>query len=141
LHLAIHLEDGTEALSTFGDEPMELALGDGTLTAATEALLIGLSEGAEEQFIADGSELFGPWSEENLHWLPRRDFPRGEAPEPGTLVAFDTPAGAEAAGVIKAIEDDRVRVDFNHPLAGRALRIRVRVLELLDAGRPEIFHH
>jgi FKBP-type peptidyl-prolyl cis-trans isomerase SlpA len=140
LHLSIHLEDGTEALSTFGEEPMELTLGDGTLTAATEELLIGLGAGAREQFIADGNELFGPWSEENLHWLPRADFPNGEVPEPGALVAFDTPGGAETAGVIKEIEDERVRVDLNHPLSGRALRIQVQVLDLLDAGHPAYTH-
>jgi FKBP-type peptidyl-prolyl cis-trans isomerase SlpA len=140
LHLAIFLEDGTEALSTFGEEPMELTLGDGTLTPGTEALLIGLPAGAEEQFIADGNELFGVWSDENMHWMPLGDFPNGEIPEPGALVVFDTPGGAETAGVIKDVKNDRVLVDFNHPLSGRALRIQVRVLDLADARQTKTTH-
>ena len=132
LHLAIRLEDGTEALSTFGEEPMELTLGDGTLTRATEALLVGLQAGAREEFVAQGSELFGDWSDANLHWLGRADFPDGEAPPPGSLVAFETPGGVETAGVIREISGERVCVDFNHPLSGRALRIQVLVLDVSD---------
>jgi len=140
LHLAIYLEDGTEALSTFGEDPMMITLGDGTLTSGTEALLIGLSPGKEEQIIADGSDLFGGWNETNLHWLPRSDFPDGKVPEPGSLVAFDTPGGTEAAGVIKEIDDQRVRVDFNHPLSGRALRIQIQVLDVSDQSSLENIH-
>lgn len=140
LHLAIFLEDGTEAISTFDEEPMELTLGDGTLTSGTEALLIGMSAGAEEQILADGSQLFGTWSEEKLHWLAHEDFPEGECPEPGTLVTFDTPAGAETAGIIKEIDEQRVQVDFNHPLSGRALRIQVRILAVSNPRARENFH-
>jgi FKBP-type peptidyl-prolyl cis-trans isomerase SlpA len=136
LHLAIHLSDGTEALSTFGEEPLDLTLGDGTLTAETEKLLLGLEGGAREQIIADGSDLFGPWTEDKLHWLARDAFPDG-VPEPGTLVAFDTPGGTETAGLIKGIEGDRVLVDFNHPLSGRAVRIQVEILEVGNAPGPQ----
>ncbi|HPQ25536.1 MAG TPA: peptidylprolyl isomerase, partial [Gammaproteobacteria bacterium] len=31
LHLSIALEDGTEAISTFGEEPVSVTIGDGTL--------------------------------------------------------------------------------------------------------------
>lgn len=140
LHLAIYLEDGTEAISTFGEAPMELTLGDGALTGGTERLLIGLSTGSTELLVDNGSELFGQWTEENLHWLARDDFPDGEVPEPGSLVVFDTPGGTEMAGIIKEIEAERVCVDFNHPLSGRALRIQVQVLEVSDPMPSENIH-
>jgi FKBP-type peptidyl-prolyl cis-trans isomerase SlpA len=135
LHMAIHLPDGTEALSTFGEEPLDLTLGDGTLTAATEDLLLGLEGGAREQIIADGSDLFGPWTEDKLHWLASDAFPNG-VPEVGTLAAFDTPGGAETAGLIREVEGSRILVDFNHPLSGRALRIQVEILEVRDLPAP-----
>ena len=36
LHLSIALEDGTEAVSTFGEDPIELQMGDGTLRPGLE---------------------------------------------------------------------------------------------------------
>jgi len=136
LHLAMYLEDGTEALSTFGEEPMELTLGDGTLTSGTEALLLGLGVGATQQITASGDALFGEWTETNLHWLPRADFPHEQVPQPGSLVSFEMPDGTETTGFIKEIAGARVRVDFNHPLSGRALRIQVQVLDV-GAPRPD----
>jgi FKBP-type peptidyl-prolyl cis-trans isomerase SlpA len=129
LHIAIYLADGAEALSTFGAEPLDLTLGDGTLTSETEELLIGLRSGTRERILADGSDLFGAWTGEKLHWLAREAFPDG-VPEAGNLVTFDTPGGTETAGLIKEIEQDRVLVDFNHPLSGRPLRLEVEVLQV-----------
>ena len=37
LHLAVYLEDGSEVLSSFGDEPMRFRIGDGTLRQASKA--------------------------------------------------------------------------------------------------------
>lgn len=134
LHLEVHLDDGTEVLSTLDEEPLDLAVGDGTLTPATEELLIGLCAGDDQRLSADGNELFGQWMEENLHWIARGDFPVDITPAPGLLVAFDTPGGAETAGMVKEVQGDRVQVDFNHPLSGRPLRIHVQVL---DVGAPD----
>jgi len=139
LHLEIMLSDGTEALSSFGGDAMELTLGDGTLGPKLEALLIGLEAGADERFFADGTDLYGPRQETNIHWLPRSGFPRNSDLKSGQLVAFDTPGGDEIAGVLLDTEKDRVKVDFNHPLSGRALQIRAQVISVShssQAARP-----
>jgi len=127
LHLSIRLLNGTEALSTFGDAPLDLILGDGTLTPATEAMLLGLSAGDECQRLVHGDDLFGTWSGENLYWLARADFPT-EVPQPGSLVAFTTAEGSETGGIVREIEEQRVRVDFNHPLSGRVLDLHFKIL-------------
>lgn len=131
LHLSIHLGDGTEALSTFGESPLELTLGDGTLTPGTEHNLLGLIAGAEVDRLADGNQLFGQWSKDNLHWLAKTEFPDA-VPQPGSLVAFATPEGVETPGIIKDIQGDQVQVDFNHPLSGRVLRLRYQILAVAD---------
>lgn len=129
LHLAIRLADGTEVLSSFGGDPLEVSLGAGTLAPGLEALLIGLSAGADERFLVDGSALYGPREASKIHWLPRADLPPDFPLVRGRLVAFDAPGGQELAGLVLEIEADRVQVDFNHPLAGRSLQIHVRILD------------
>lgn len=134
LHLAIHLEEGTEALSTFDEAPLCWQLGDGTLAPGLEAFLLGLTAGTEKTFQVEGSLLFGAWNQDRLQWLASRDFPAGEVPPPGSLVAFDTPEGIETAGLIREISGNRVCVDFNHPLSRRPLHLRLRVLEVSPPG-------
>lgn len=130
LHLAIHLSDGTEALSTFAEEPLDFALGDGTLTPGTEALLLGQTAGAAQERLVSGNDLFETWLEAKLHWLPVEDFPGG-VPDPGSLVAFAGPSGEEIPAIIKKVQDKRILVDFNHPLSGRILRLRYHILEVI----------
>ncbi|WP_242467463.1 FKBP-type peptidyl-prolyl cis-trans isomerase [Thiocapsa imhoffii] len=130
LHLEVRFEDGFVALSTLGEEPLVCRIGDGTLTPAFEATLLGLEPGSETHIIGHGSELFSPYDESNVHWLARDDFPSPIEPRPGLVVAFETPGGYETGGVIKRVEGEQVEVDFNHPFAGHSLTIRVQVLSV-----------
>jgi FKBP-type peptidyl-prolyl cis-trans isomerase SlpA len=130
LHLAVYLEDGTEVLSSFGDDPMRFRIGDGTLAPGFESLLIGLEPGADEQMLADGSELFGTQDAGLVHRVPLSDLPEGYAPEPGQVIQFQTPGGQETPGTILSVDETDVEIDFNHPLAHRGLRIRARVLDV-----------
>lgn len=130
LHIAIRLADGTMALSTFGEEPLSIRIGDGTLVPELERLLHGLAAGSEVQFLADGSDLYGPRDPDRIHWLEAGDLPFGVVLAPGEVVAFDTPGGQETAGIVLEATEQGVQVDFNHPLSGRSLQIRVQVLEV-----------
>jgi FKBP-type peptidyl-prolyl cis-trans isomerase SlpA len=130
LHLEVRFEDGFVALSSFADEPIRCTIGDGTLTPGVEAILDGLVPGAEETFLADGSELFGPYDPENLHWMDLVEFPSSLDPIPGQVIAFETPGGHETSAVVIERAGERVRVDFNHPFAGRSLTLRVKVLSV-----------
>jgi FKBP-type peptidyl-prolyl cis-trans isomerase SlpA len=134
LHLQICLAEGTEILSSFGDDPMELTLGDGTLAPGLEELLMGLSTGGDERFLADGSALYGPREERKIHWLGRADFPPDMDLASGQVIAFDTPGGQQIAGVLLEIDGERVQVDFNHPLAGRPLQIGAQIISVSDSG-------
>ena len=129
MHLAIHLSDGTEALSTFAEEPLAFTLGDRTLTPGNEALLLGQAAGAPQEHLVSGNDLFEAWEEAKLHWLAAEDFPGG-VPAAGSLVAFAGPEGEEIAAIVKEVQGHRLLVDFNHPLSGRLLRLRYQILEV-----------
>lgn len=130
LHVEVRFEDGFVALSTFDEEPIACTIGDGTLTPGLESAIAGLKTGSDTRILASGSELFGPRDDGNIHWLDQRDFPAGVEPEPGRVIAFETPAGHETSGVVLEKDGERVRVDFNHPFAGHALTVRIKVLSV-----------
>ena len=133
LHISIHIEDGTEVLSSFDGEALELHIGDATLAAGLENLLLGLPVGADEQILTDGALIYGEPNPELIRRLDHADLPEGFQARPGQVIAFDTPGGQETAGTVLAVSSDGIEVDFNHPLSRRGLRIRVSVL---DVDRP-----
>ena len=130
LHLSIHLEDGTEVLSSFDDQPLTFVVGDGTLAAGLESMLLGLPVGSDTQTLADGAAVYGEPDPALIQILAPSDLPADFAPEPGQVICFTTPGGQETAGTVLNVEDDGVRVDFNHPLSRRGLRVRVQVLSV-----------
>ena len=50
--------------------------------------------------------------------------------ECGLVVSFADAANAELPGVVTALDEDEVEVDFNHPLAGQSLRFDVSVIRV-----------
>ena len=49
---------------------------------------------------------------------------------------FTTPGGQELAGSILELGAEQAKVDFNHPLAGRELWYRVKVLAVEPRNTP-----
>ncbi len=130
VHLSLGLPDGTEALSTFDEEPMRFVLGDGTLTEGLELALYGLEAGSDQTLRVDGNEVFGAWREDRVIWIPLENFDQEIQPEPGQVVAFSNENGETLPGMILETDAERAQVDFNHPLSGRELDFRVQVLSV-----------
>jgi len=75
LHLALMLEDGTVAESTFDDEPLTFVMGDGTLVHGLELALYGLRPGDTQRLALYPEQAFGPHDPERIQRLPRAGFP------------------------------------------------------------------
>jgi len=131
LHFGIELADGTLVDGNFDREPASLRIGDGTLPEGFERCLLMLRAGDERRFRLPAEQAFGRGSPANVMTLPRHRFPSGVTPEIGLVVEFATPGGS-LPGTVAAIEDDRITVDFNHPLAGRELifAVAIRAVEV-----------
>lgn len=134
LHFRMTLPDGTEALSTFGEEPLHFAMDDGTFSGGFALSLYGLKAGDTQTLTLDPEQAFGFRDEALVQDMPRQDFPADMVLEVGQVIGFATPSGDEAAGAILALGEDTVQVDFNHPLAGKDVIFHV---EILAVGKPQ----
>lgn len=128
LHYTITLEDGTEADSSRDGEPLAFALGDGTMLEGLEHVLLGMQAGQRATYSVSPEQCFGYPAAEAVHVMPRDDFPAEMDLAPGVIVGFATPAGDEVPGTVIEIDEARVTVDFNHPLAGHTLTFEVEIL-------------
>jgi FKBP-type peptidyl-prolyl cis-trans isomerase SlpA len=137
LHYRLAGPDGADVINTFGGKPATLSLGTGQLSPALESRLIGLAEGAHQAFDLPAGDAFGPRNPELLqrvrlsllHEIGDADATYG----PGDVVQFPTPDGQGTySGVVREQGPDWLLFDFNHPLAGHAVRFEVRVLGVLE---------
>lgn len=130
LHLAVRLPDGTVAESTFGDDPLELVIGDGTLIAGLEVALYGMRAGQCQTLTLHPDQAYGRRDPQALGWVPRAQFPADMQLQPGALVGFQGPDDEEIAVVVTAVEAERVQLDFNHPLAGQPIIFESEILSV-----------
>ncbi len=131
LHYRLALADDQELVSTFGGNPATLQLGSGELAPTLEACLDGVEVGERHVFLLEAEQAFGARNEQLLHRLARSALPKGVEPEIHGQIEFTDEAGRKLTGTVSAMDDAGVLVDFNHPLAGRAVRFEVEIIGIL----------
>lgn len=136
LHYRLAGPDGGDVVTTFHDKPATLTLGQGQLSPAIEARLIGLAEGTRHAFTLAPGEAFGPRNPEMIQRIKRQTIAEMADPEAeyavGDVVEFPTPDGqGKFAGVVHAVGEGWLEFDFNHPLAGRQVTFEVQVIGVL----------
>lgn len=136
LHIAISLNDGTEALSTFKENPLDVVVGDGTLDPGIELALYGMCAGKKDSITLLPGQAFGDSDPERVEEMPLSDFSADAPPIEGQIIAFSTPSGEEIAGTVIQIAEHIAMIDFNHPLAGRELLLRLEILGVTAPTEP-----
>ena len=128
LHFSLVLEDGHIIDSNFESEPATFSVGDGNLLPGFESILMGLVNGDEREFTIPPEQAFGQHNPQNVQAVERGNFDQEEL-ELGAMFSFQNGDG-ELPGVIVVVDDNEVMIDFNHPLAGKNIIFRVKIIDI-----------
>lgn len=136
LHYRLAGPDGRDLVNTFDERPATLSIGSGELAPAIESRLMGLNEGQRATFDLAAGEAFGERNPQLVQRVARRLLDELGDPDEtyavGDVVSFPTPDGqGEYAGVVREVGEDWLEFDFNHPLAGQAVRFEVQLIGVL----------
>jgi FKBP-type peptidyl-prolyl cis-trans isomerase SlpA len=131
LHYRLANADDVEFIGTFGGTPATLQLGSGELAATLEACLVGLPVGEHHVFLLDAEQAFGPHNPALVQRFERAALPDNAPLELFGTIEFAAPDGAKFAGLIRELDDASALIDFNHPLAGKAIRFEAWVIGVL----------
>ena len=124
------LKSGTRVLGTQNQDPLVFRFGSGEVFQRIEQEIIGLNPGAEREFLLQPEEAFGEFDQSRVLQVPLDEFPKGKQLKKGTLLKVETKPGQQGLCFVGDIQKDYFVLDFNHPLAGRTLKYRVRILEV-----------
>lgn len=140
LHFSLALAGGANSGelidSNFDKAPVSFVIGDGSLLPGFEEALFGLVSGERRELTLEPAQAFGAINDDNVQRFALYQFPPDLALSQGLMVDFGDAAGNNQAGVVRSIDKQWVEVDFNHPLAGRAIRFSVHVLEVVQVRTP-----
>ncbi|MBU0588676.1 MAG: FKBP-type peptidyl-prolyl cis-trans isomerase [Gammaproteobacteria bacterium] len=125
------------------DEPVEFLVGGTDLFKKIEEALQGHEVGAKINLQLEPEEAFGDFNDQLLFLEPRTLFP-AETVEGLTFEGASLPAGCnpnaprDALYTVTDIYPEHVVLDGNHPLAGIALRLSLKVEAVREATEEEI---
>lgn len=123
-------------------DPVEFVVGGHDLLGPIEAALQGHAVGAKLDLHIEPEQAFGDYQEQLLFLEPRDLFP-AELEEGMTMEGSALPAGTNPAAprdalyTITDIYPDHVVLDGNHPLAGIAIRLHLKVEGIREATDEE----
>ena len=127
LNFAIKLSDGELVDSNIGQSPISMKIGDGNMLPGFEQCLFGLEEGSHEVFKISPESGFGARNQDNIQKFALDKFSHINDLSEGAVIDFGDAAETHRPGIVDAIEDGYVTIDFNHPLAGKDLLFEVQI--------------
>ncbi|SHG63401.1 peptidylprolyl isomerase [Fodinibius roseus] len=124
-------EDGTVFDSSREREPLEFTLGEGQLIPGFEEAVIGMEEGEDTTIELSSEDAYGERREDLELEVSKDDLPDNIEPEEGMQLQMQQQENGQAIPVqITAVEDEFVKLDANHPLAGQDLTFDIELVEL-----------
>ena len=135
--------DGQIIESATQENPLQFIFGIGMMLPAFEANLEGLEEGATFKFKLSADEAYGQPNTENILEIPIQSFEvdgkrQDDLLQVGNVIPMQDNEGNQFYGEIKEIGENSVKMDFNHPMAGKDLFFVGKVVEVRDATPEEL---
>ncbi|MCS6992581.1 MAG: peptidylprolyl isomerase [Anaerolineales bacterium] len=139
LEYTLHV-DGQLVDSSKGGAPLEFLQGAGNIIPGLEDELYGMEVGESKNVIVAAEDGYGELDPDAFVDVPRTQFPAEIPLQPGIELQVRDDAGRVLFARIDRVDDESVRLDFNHPLAGKELNFNVKVVGLRDATDEELEH-
>ncbi len=124
--------DGKIVESSVGNKPLEFVMGNKGVIPGLERGIYGMRIGEERIITVEPIDAYGQYDPAAI-----KDFPKSAMPADvklGQVLQAKSPDGNSFPATIKGINNKTVTLDFNHPLSGKQLTFRVKVLAIDHVG-------
>ena len=135
--------DGEVVETVTAESPLRFVYGTGFLLPAFEKQLEGLEPGGGFAFRLEPAEAYGDVVADAVVELPKEVFMIEGKIEDGLLevgnqLPMSDNQGNRMMGIVKEVGDETVKMDFNHPMAGKTLNFDVEVVSVRDVTPEDL---
>jgi len=131
--------DGVIIDTSQGREPLTYLHGAKNIIVGLEKALEGKTTGDKIEVTIKPDEGYGQRNDQLLREVSRENFPPDQPIEVGMQFQAQSEQGMLVFTVVQ-VEEGKVKVDGNHPLAGVHLNFKVEIKDIRDASPEEIEH-
>ncbi|MGD2168790.1 MAG: FKBP-type peptidyl-prolyl cis-trans isomerase [Chlamydiota bacterium] len=131
LEYSVFLQDGKMIDSNVGEEPVVFLQGSHQILPALEEAIRGLREGDTKKITLLPAQAYGEVDPEAFRDVDPNAIPEQMRYE-GAILGVQDEFGQQYRIRIHEIKEDKVVVDFNHPLAGQTLTFDMKILAVQE---------
>ncbi len=137
--------DGEIVDSSEDGDPIVFLQGSNQIVPGLEKALYGMKVGDSREVSVSPDEGYGEYDLEAITEVARDEFPDDFPLEPGIEITVHTEESDEEyeevmEATVLEVGKFVVKLDFNHPLAGKKLDFKVTVVDLREASLEEVEH-
>lgn len=129
VHYTGKLMDGEVFDTSEGRAPLIFTVGAGQLIKGFDDAVVGMVSGEEKTVTIPPKEAYGERREDHVVDFPRSKIPQDMELEAGQVVQMSDQSGRPIPVIVTEILDDVVKLDVNHPLAGKTLIFDIEIVE------------
>lgn len=117
--------------SKHGDHshPLTFVVGEHQVIPGFENAVLGMNLNEEKEFTIPPEQAYGMSDENLLQEIPLSALPPEPSPQAGMTLLLQTPQGNMPV-MIHEVKSDAVVLDLNHPLAGKTLIFKVKIVKI-----------
>ena len=128
------LDDGTVFDSSeLHGQSLEFEVGSGQMIKGFDDAVVGMEIGEEKDIHIGCDDAYGQPDEKLVQSLPKDQFPQTKGMKEGSILGIKLPNGAMLPVRVVKIEGDLVTLDMNHPLCGKDLNFKIKLMEIVPA--------
>jgi len=119
--------------TSIGKAPLSYVAGSKSIIPGLEAQLNGMRVNEEKTVNVAPKDAYGEVDQKNFKEFPKSALPKGMEPKVGMVLQATAPDGSKFPAVISEFKGDKVVLNFNHPLAGKELTFKVKIIKIENA--------
>lgn len=131
VHYTGKLKDGTVFDSSADREPLQFTLGDGNMIKGFDIAVHGMAVGDDKVVTIPSAEAYGDKREDMMLDVPLDQVPSEIKPEVGMDLSIQNQMGQPTPVKVVHVDDQKITLDANHPLAGQDLIFDIKLVELV----------
>ena len=122
-------EDGKVFDSSEGKQPLEFKAGEGQVIKGFDDAVVGMGAGEEKDISIKPEEAYGVRDDKLIQEIQKSAFgEKASELKQGAILGLKDPSGRVINAVVKSVDNEKVTLDLNHPLAGKTLKFKIKVI-------------
>ena len=111
-------------------QPLEFKVGVNEMIQGFDKAVVGMKKGGEKTIKLQPSEAYGDYKPDLVATFSKDELPKGKEVKPGMMILVASQDGQQVPALIKEVNEKNFTIDLNHPLAGRTLIFKIKIIDI-----------